>query len=46
MIQPILADGAFLPSGTLQLNALQIVYLERMMGAAKGALSDWVGKKG
>ena len=41
-----LANGAFSPTGTLQLNAFQIVYLERMIGAAKGTLSDWVGKKG
>ncbi len=41
-----LSDGVFSPTGTLELNAFQIVYLEQMMGAAKGKLSDWVGRKG
>ena len=45
-VTAILADGAFSPTGTFELNAFQVVYLERMMGAAKGTLSDWVGKKG
>ena len=41
-----LAEDAVSITGTVALDALQIVYLERMMGAAKGKLSDWVGRKG
>ncbi len=41
-----LVDGTLSPRGTLTLNALQIVYLERMIGSAKGTLSDWIGNKG
>ncbi len=39
-------DGTLSPRGTLTLNALQIVYLERMIGSKKGTLSDWIGNKG
>ena len=39
-------DETLSPHGTLILNALQIVYLERMIGSAKGTLSDWIGNKG
>ena len=41
-----LVDGTLSPRGTLTLDALQIVYLERMIGSAKGTLSDWIGNKG
>ena len=41
-----LVDGTLSPRGTLALNALQIVYLERMIGSRKGTLSDWIGNKG
>ncbi|MEE8154014.1 MAG: hypothetical protein V3T53_03525, partial [Phycisphaerales bacterium] len=39
-------EGTLSPRGTLALNALQIVYLERMIGSKKGTLSDWIGNKG
>ncbi len=41
-----LVNGTLSPRGTLALNALQIVYLERMIGSKKGTLSDWIGNKG
>jgi len=41
-----LAGGKLSGVGSVTLRALQLIYLERMMGAQKGALSKWFGKKG